>query len=93
MTIREFDAPASITRPAAPSYDSGSRPIVRVAWLITRFCRRDPVRFERYEERFARSIRSFRRDLAALRDAGLYLESDRTGDYRMLCFRPERDAA
>lgn len=93
MTIREFDAPASLTRPEAAPYDRAHSPVVRTAWLITRFLRRDTVRFELYEERFGRSVRSFRRDIAALRDAGIYLDSDRQGWYRMQCFRPERDAA
>ncbi|MDP9024461.1 MAG: hypothetical protein M3N13_03670 [Candidatus Eremiobacteraeota bacterium] len=61
--------------------------------MIARFLRREAVRFELYEERFGRSVRSFRRDIAALRDAGIYLDTDLHGGYRMLCFRSEREAA
>jgi predicted DNA-binding transcriptional regulator YafY len=93
MTPHRFDAPASITRPASPSHDRARRPLVRIAWLIARFVRRDAVRFDLYEQRFGKSIRSFRRDIATLRDAGIYLDATHQGDYRMLCFRPERDAA
>jgi predicted DNA-binding transcriptional regulator YafY len=57
------------------------------------FAERKSVRYERYADRFDRSLRSFRRDLATMRDAGLYLDTDQHGEYRMLCFRPEPDAA
>ncbi|MBV8117247.1 MAG: hypothetical protein JOZ01_04675 [Candidatus Eremiobacteraeota bacterium] len=55
--------------------------------------RREIVRYEAYAERFGRSQRSFYRDLATLRDAGMYLEDDVQGEYRLLCFRAEREAA
>lgn len=66
--------------------------VVRIAWLLTRLVRRDTVHFKAYRERFAASPRTFFRDLAALRDAGIYLETEGSG-YRMLCFRSEREAA
>jgi predicted DNA-binding transcriptional regulator YafY len=66
--------------------------VVRIAWLLARFIRRDTVRFDSYRERFAASPRTFFRDIAALRDAGIYVEVDGSG-YRMLCFRSEREAA
>lgn len=66
--------------------------VVRIAWLLTRLVRRETVYFKGYRERFAASPRTFFRDLAALRDAGIYLETDESG-YRMLCFRSEREAA
>lgn len=93
MTYLEFDASASITQPAHASWDRTRRPLVRLAWLLARFDRRDAVRFDQYAVRFGRSLRSFRRDIATLRDAGIYVESERDGDYRMLCFRSESEAA
>jgi predicted DNA-binding transcriptional regulator YafY len=93
MTLRKFDAPASTTRPASSTQDRGRRPIVRIAWLVARFLRREAVRYDDYEERFGRSVRSFHRDIAALREAGIYLDNDLQGEYRMLCFRSNREAA
>jgi len=66
--------------------------VVRIAWLLTRLIRRDTVHFKSYRERFAASPRTFFRDIAALRDAGIYLEANYTG-YRMVCFRSDREAA
>ena len=66
--------------------------VVRIAWLLTRLIRRDTVRFNSYRERFAASPRTFFRDMAALRDAGVYLEASGSG-YRMVCFRSDREAA
>ena len=66
--------------------------VVRIAWLLTRLVRRDAVDFNAYRERFAASPRTFFRDIAALRDAGICLETNGSG-YRMLCFRSEREAA
>jgi len=66
--------------------------VVRIAWLLTRLIRRDTVRFKSYRERFAASPRTFFRDIAALRDAGVYLEASESG-YRMVYFRSDREAA
>jgi predicted DNA-binding transcriptional regulator YafY len=93
MTFHEFDASASTTRPLSAAQDPSRRAVVRAAWLIARFLRREAIRFELYHERFGRSMRSFRRDLAALRDAGAYLDYDLQGEYRLLCFRSNREAA
>lgn len=95
MTPIRFDALAAATRPAPPPSRALDRanPTVRIAWLIARFVRHERIRFDAYEQRFGRSIRSFHRDMAALRDAGLYLDSERSGEYRMLCFNADREAA
>jgi hypothetical protein len=39
------------------------------------------------------SLRSFRRDLALLRQAGFYIEAVAYDDYRMLCFLMDSDLA
>lgn len=90
MTVQQFAAPASTTPHCNWRL---RRPIVRVAWLIARLMRREPVSYAGYEARFGRSLRSFRRDIAALRDAGLYLDTNLHGDYLMLCFRQELEAS
>ncbi len=97
MTTAAFDASAS-----TPRYDLRTLPdarckpwhrrIIRVAWLIARFVRRDPVSFELYRDRFGVSLRSFRRDIAILRDAGLYLDAHPDRGYELLCFRADREA-
>ncbi|HEV2737738.1 MAG TPA: HTH domain-containing protein [Candidatus Elarobacter sp.] len=99
MTTAYFDAPASTTprRTAASSYprtvESTSRKIIRLVWLITRLVRRDRVDVCEYERRFGVSLSSFRRDVAILRDAGLYIDADPDAGYRLICFRPEADAS
>jgi len=99
MTTAQFDAPASATprRAAASSYprivDGTSRKIVRIVWLVTRFVRRDRVDVREYERRFGVSLSSFRRDMVALRDAGLYIDADPDDGYRLICFRPDSDAS
>ncbi len=92
MTATQFAVPATITRHAHLPVELGKSRIVRIAWLVARFVRRDFVPYEVYDDRFGTSLRTFRRDLAAIRDAGLYLDVDHRG-YRMVCFRPERGAA
>jgi predicted DNA-binding transcriptional regulator YafY len=89
MTPYVFGARTPITRPTTWSTDRCRRTAVRIAWLVAHFMRRENA----YAERFARSHRSFYRDLATLRDAGMYLEDDVQGEYRLLCFRAEREAA
>jgi predicted DNA-binding transcriptional regulator YafY len=92
MTKSPFSALVALTprRPFHASYRPSR--ITRIAWLLARFIRQDLVQFNDYRERFSSSPRTFYRDIAALRDAGIYLESDGSS-YRMLCFRPEREAA
>lgn len=97
MTVAEFDAPAS-----TPRFDHHAHPgtgrtslqrrIVRLAWLVTRFVRRDFISVEQYFARFGRSERSFRRDVAVLRDAGLYIEWHPTRGYVLRYFASETEA-
>ncbi|HEV2643097.1 MAG TPA: hypothetical protein VGT98_10335 [Candidatus Elarobacter sp.] len=44
-----------------------------------------------YQRRFGVSLRSFRRDLALVREAGFYLETATTGHYRMVSFMRDFD--
>jgi predicted DNA-binding transcriptional regulator YafY len=48
------------------------------------------ISFELYRDRFGASLRTFRRDLTALRDAGIYLEWHPTRGYKLLYFRGGR---
>ncbi|MBV8368126.1 MAG: hypothetical protein JO036_04210 [Candidatus Eremiobacteraeota bacterium] len=66
--------------------------IVRAAWLIARFVRREAVRFELYRDRFGASPRTFHRDLAAVQDAGVRVTVE-DGVYRMAPFLLERGAS
>jgi hypothetical protein len=99
MTSAHFDALASSTprRPAAfliqpLARGSVPRRIVRLIWLTARLVRCDSVSFDDYRLRFDSSLRTFRRDIAALRDAGLYIDAE-PNDYRMTCFVSDTDAA
>ena len=65
--------------------------LVRVIWLTAIFARRELVTIAEYRRRFGVSVRSFRRDLALLREAGLYLEPATAGTYRMICFARDND--
>ena len=98
MTSTQFDAPALKTRPRG-----GGRPpqtlragiafrLVRVVWLAAIFARRESVSIADYRRRFGVSLRSFHRDVALLREAGFYLETIETSQYRMLCFDRYSDA-
>jgi predicted DNA-binding transcriptional regulator YafY len=91
MTAHPFAGAETITRRYPSSGDCVQSRVVRVAWILTRLLRRDPVRFQSYQERFGASLRSFCRDIATLRDAGVYIEAE-NGAYRYICFRPEREA-
>jgi hypothetical protein len=91
MTGHSFAAADSITRRYTSCGGGVRGRVVRVAWLLTRLLRRDSVRFQSYQERFGASLRSFCRDIATLRDAGVYIEAE-NGAYRYVCFRPEREA-
>ncbi len=97
MTIAQFDAPALTTpRRGAASYprtvDPAARNIVRAVWLTALLVRRERVTLQDYRNRFGVSLRSFRRDIAAIRNAGLYLDADTDNGYRFICFRPDSDA-
>ena len=99
MTTTRFDALASKT----PARRGGQHRrtnragmafrIVRVIWLTAVFSRRERVTIADYRCRFGVSLRSFRRDLALVRQAGFYLESTASGDYRMVCFVLDSDGA
>ena len=98
MTHADFDVLTSTTRSVRGTRQSiqcsrWSRPIVRAVWLVTRLCRRDPVTLQIYTSRFGLSVRSFRRDIANIRDAGVYLDADPAGDYRMRYFSPDADGS
>jgi hypothetical protein len=99
MTTAHFDASASSTpRPFAALPHNGAasgavrRRIVRLIWLTALFMRRESVNFQRYHRRFGTQVRTFHRDIAALRDAGLYIDAARDA-YRMTCFMDDVDAA
>ena len=98
MTNSRFDALASKTRPrrggASPHTNRGGVAfhIVRVVWLTALFARRESVTIADYRRRFGVSVRSFRRDVALLRQAGFYLETIAANQYRMLCFDRNSDA-
>ena len=89
MTEAQFAVPASCTRPDHISVEYGHSRIVRAAWVIARFVRREPVRFELYRDRFGASPRAFLRDLAAARAAGVRVAVE-GGVYRMAPFHLER---
>jgi len=98
MTHADFDVLTSTTRSVrntrqAVQRTRWARPIVRAAWLITRLCRRDPVTVQLYKNRFGVSVRSFRRDMANIRDAGIFLDADPAGDYRMLYFSSDAEGS
>jgi predicted DNA-binding transcriptional regulator YafY len=82
MTAPQFAVPASRTRPARTPVEYGRARIVRAAWLIARFVRREAVQFEIYRERFGASPQTFRRDLAAMQDAGVRVAVE-NGAYRI----------
>jgi hypothetical protein len=79
MTARQFDAPASSPRLASSTQDR-SHPVARIAWLIARFVRHEPVGYRYYYERFGRSMNSFHSDITTLRSARIYRNAERLGD-------------
>jgi hypothetical protein len=99
MTNTRFDALASKTRPPRGGQHRHTNRngvafrIVRVIWLTALFTRRQPVTIADYRRRFGVSVRSFRRDVALLREAGFYLETTAADTYRMLSFLPDSDHA
>ncbi len=97
MTNARFDAPASKTRPrrsgrTPQTYREGiAFRMIRVVWLTAVLARRESVTIADYQRRFGVSLRSFRRDVALLREAGFYLETIAANNYRMLCFDRDSD--
>lgn len=96
MTTTRFDVPASPTRfrrRGSNPREVWRRRIVRVAWLIAKLERRDALTVDLYHTRFGLSVRTFRRDIATLRDAAISIDADEHGrGYRMLYFTPDIDA-
>lgn len=88
MTESQFAVPASDTRPGHIPVEHGHSRIARAAWLIARFVRREAVRYDLYRDRFGASAQAFRRDLAAVQDAGVRVASE-GGVYRMAPFQHE----
>ena len=99
MTSTRFDAPASKTQPRRSSRTpqtyrgSVAYRIVRLVWLTAVFARRESVTIADYRRRFGVSLRSFHRDMAALRQAGFYIAAPSDGSYRALCFLADADHA
>ncbi len=99
MTAARFDAPASTSparhfaRPPYAQREGVAFRVLRLIWLTALLARRDPVRIADYQRRFGMSVRSFRRDIALLRNAGMYIDTAGDGGYRMLCFLMDSDLA
>ena len=98
MTDADFDVLTSATRSVrntrrAVQRTRWARPIVRAAWIILRLARREPVTVQLYKRRFGVSLRSFRRDIANIRDAGVYLDTGPAGDYCLLYFSSDTDGS
>jgi len=97
MTNARFDALASKTRSRRGGRFRHTERgtigfcLVRVIWLTAIFARRESVTIAEYRRRFGVSLRSFRRDLALIREAGFYLEASAAGTYRMVCFARDND--
>jgi hypothetical protein len=99
MTTAYFDVPASNTpalryaRPPHVQSDGIAFRTIRLIWLTAQLVSCKPLTFVDYRRRFGVSLRSFRRDIALLRAAGLFIETVTHGDYRLLSFAPDYDAA
>jgi hypothetical protein len=79
MTTREFDAPASSTRRISLRQVRSRRSVIRAAWLLARFIRREPVRYELYAARFGVPAGVFRSDIATVRAARIYRRAELLG--------------
>jgi hypothetical protein len=99
MTVTRFDAPASkspahhYTRPPWAHREGIAFRVVRLIWLTARFTRHEPVTLADYQHRFGVSLRSFHRDIALLRQAGLHIDYAPDGIYRLVCFLFDADHA
>src|ERR1700736_702691 len=97
MTSTRFDAPASKTPPRRggrfrhTERDGAAFRLVPVIWRTALFTRREAVTIATYHRGFVVSLRSFRRDLALIREAGFYLETAAAGNCRMVCFTRDAD--
>lgn len=79
MTTRQFDAPVSSTRPVSSREDRSGRSVTRIAWLLGRFIRREPVRYEHYKACFGESSCTFDEDVTKVRSARIYRGSELLG--------------
>jgi hypothetical protein len=79
MTVREFGASAPITRSRFATQRCDRASVVRAAWLLARFIRREAVFYDLYKARFRASAHAFRRDLCAVRDARIYRGTELLG--------------
>lgn len=78
MTVRDFGARASITRGFASRHER-DRAALRLAWLLGRMIRREPVRYGPYRRRFDRTEYGFRRDIRAICEAAIYRGTELLG--------------
>ncbi|HEX3464404.1 MAG TPA: hypothetical protein VHS78_10195 [Candidatus Elarobacter sp.] len=78
MTVHDFGAHAPITRRFASCHER-DRAAMRLAWLLARIIRREPVQYGPYRRRFDRTEYGFRRDIRAIRDARIYRGSELLG--------------
>jgi hypothetical protein len=99
MTVARFDASASnspvrrFARPAHARCVAIAFRVVRLVWLTACFVRRELVSIDDYRGRFGVSLRSFRRDVGVLREAGFQIEPATTRSYQMVCFTFDADYA
>jgi hypothetical protein len=99
MTTTHFGAPAPNTRAyryTRPDYASRGAiafRIIHLVWLTARFARREQITIDDYHRRFGTSLRSFRRDIDVLRQAGFEIEPLMKRTYRMVCFTADSDCA
>jgi hypothetical protein len=99
MTVARFDAPASNTparrfaRPVYTRHGAIAFRVVRLIWLAARFARRELVSIDDYCSRFGVSLRSFHRDVGALREAGFEIVPVAMRTYQMVCFAFDSDCA
>lgn len=73
--------------------ERAAKTAVRLVWLTASFMRGRTVSFDEYHERFGRAMRSYRRDITRLREAGLYLDVAQPRGHRLRCFRADLEAA
>ncbi len=78
---------------SATSSDGVAFRLVRIAWMTAKLCRREALTLADYRRRFGVSRRSFFRDLAIVRQAGVYVDSQSAGAYGLLCFFSDSDAS
>lgn len=65
---------------------------VRFVWLVMRLASGEDISYRVYRTRFDRCVRSYYRDIAVLREAGLYIVPEGRGRYRFVCFCGDLEA-